>query len=260
MRRRDLRRTRLVVVACMAALALLVAAPVAQADDTVCGIAGNPAIIVVLTGGPYDNVVVPEGGRCYIQFAVIRGNVKALPDSLLTLVGNEIGGNIIGDKADMVQVQQNTIGGDVHIKEGGPNTVEAAEVLVGSNTLTSGDIVVQKMTIVKGLLVGFTGENYVQNGNVTVEDNVILGGTSMSVDSQQIANGNLHVFKNTGPGAKSVMKNNVSPNGDIQCYENEDPFVGGPNQGRAPKSVIVPSFPPVFPPTTAPNQCSGTSM
>jgi hypothetical protein len=257
------RRVRLVVVACAAGVALLVAAPVARADDTVCGIAGNPAI-VVLTGGPYDNVVVPEGGRCFIQFAEIKGNVKALPDSLLTIVQTEIGKNVLGDKADMVQVAGgNTIGGDIHIKEGGPNTVEAQEVLIGGNTIINGDILVQKMTIEKGLLVGFTGQNLVQNGNVTVEDNVIVAGTlanqGLRVDSQQIANGNLHVFKNTGPGAKSVMGNNVMK-GDIQCYENEDPFVGGPNTGRAPKAVPVFSFPPVFPPKTAPNQCAGSSM
>jgi hypothetical protein len=241
----------------MLLLAALVIAPAAQAGDTVCG--GTPTEPAVLSGGPYDNVVVPEGRRCFIQFAVIRGNVKALPDSFLTIVQTQIGGNIIGDKADMVQVAGgNTVGGDIHVKEGGPNLLDAQEVNITGNTLTNGDILVQKMRIAKGLLVGFGfGGNDVRNGDVTVEDNVIVAGTDVSqgmrVHAQQIANGNLHVFKNTGPGAKSVMHNDVV-RGDIQCYENEQPFVGGPNMGRAPNQPPV-----VFPPLTGKNQCIGTS-
>jgi hypothetical protein len=245
-------RLRVLILACLSSLVLVIP-PVALADDFVCGIAGNPAPVTV-TGGSFDNVVVPEGGRCFMQFSEVRGNVTALPDSLLTIIRTNVGGNILGDKADMVQVAGgNTIGGDIHIKEGGPNTVAAQEVLIGGNTLTNGDIVVQKMKIEQGLLVGFTGENYLPNGNVTVEDNVIVAGTApsagMRIDSQQIAKGNLHVFKNTGPGAKSVMSNNVV-NGDIQCYENEAPFVGGPNTGRAPNQ------PPPF--MSGRNQCFGT--
>src|SRR5688500_173754 len=69
-RKRRASKVSALLVMLVAAL-VLVLPPAAQADDTVCGTPGNPAT-VVLTGGPHDNVVVPEGGRCFIQFAVIR--------------------------------------------------------------------------------------------------------------------------------------------------------------------------------------------
>jgi hypothetical protein len=116
------------------------------------------------------------------------------------------------------------------------------------------------MTISKGLLVtgGFCeGPNEVDNGNVTIQENVIVTGvppaSGMHIDSNQIANGNLHVFKNVGMGAKDVVFNNVL-NGDIQCYENDPPFVGGPNMGRAPNQPPI-----MFPPLNGDNQCVGTS-
>jgi hypothetical protein len=248
------KKLRVVVLACLAALVLVIP-PAAQANDTVCGIPGVP-VPIVLTGGPHDNVVVPEGGRCFIQFAVIRGNVKALPDSLLTMVFSEVGGNVLGDKADMMQVFLNTIGQDIHVKEGGPNPLDAQEVNVGGNQMLNGDILVEKMTIAKGLLVtgDFGGVNQVVNGNVVVQENHSLpSNTQWSVDQNQIRNGNLHVFKNTGLVVKNVTRNVVT-NGDIQCYENQPPFIGAPNAGRAPNQ---PPF--MIPPLSGHNQCVGTS-
>jgi hypothetical protein len=240
-------KLRLVVLACLAALVLVIP-PTAQANDTVC--------VGSLTGGPYDNVVVPEGGFCFIQFAVVEGNVKALPDSQLFIVFSEVGKNVIGDKADTVQVTLfSTVGENIHIKDGGPNTRTAhQEVLVCGVELPNGDVLVEKMRIAQGLLVTGAfceGPNNVINGNITIEENVIgpgaPPGSGMFIDSNQISNGNLHVSKNVGPGAKAVQGNRVV-NGDIQCYENTTPFIGAPNTGRAPNQ-----------PPAGRNQCVGTS-
>jgi hypothetical protein len=246
-------RSLLALVSCLAVVAVLVPSA-AHADDTIC--AGS------LTGGPYDNVVVPEGGFCFIQFAIVEGNVKALPDSQLFIVFSEVGKNVIGDKADTVQVTLfSAVHGNIQIKEGGPNTRTAhQEVLICGVDLPNGDILVEKMEIAQGLLVtgGFCeGPNEVKNGNVTIEENEIVTGappaSGMHIDSNQIANGNLHVFKNFGMGAKDVVGNNVV-NGDIQCYENTPPFIGGPNSGHAPNQ---PPF--MMPPLMGDNQCFGTS-
>jgi hypothetical protein len=96
--------------------------------------------------------------------------------------------------------------------------------------------------------------NFVNNGNIKVEDNFLMAGEPLRIGVAQIANGNLHVFKNKGVIPKIVTNNNVT-NGDIQCYENDPPFTGGPNTGRAPNQ---PPF--MVPPLTGQNQCSGTSQ
>jgi hypothetical protein len=201
--------------------------------------------------------VVPEGGFCFIQFAEIRGNVKALPDSHLLMVFTDVGKNVVGDKADLVQVTLfSTVGGNIHIKEGGPNLASAhQEVLICGVEMPDGNVLVEKMTISKGLLVTDAfceGPNNVINGNVTIAENRILAGappgSGMYISSNQISNGNLHVLKNTGAGTKAVQNNRVV-NGDIQCYENSPVFVGGPNAGRAPNQP---------PPLNGHNQCVGT--
>jgi hypothetical protein len=288
--RRYVRRRPFVAVACLAALVLvLVAAPVARADDTVCGVAGNPAPFI-LPPGVYDNIIVPKGGTCWIlgdsatisirgnvtafqgsrlfmRQVGVGGNVKGLADSVVQISAlpgrTEIGGNVVGEKTDYLELQfsGNIVRGDVHVT--GRGRVPAADADVGVNIcgliLPNGNIEVEKMTVANfGIYVSnafCSALTFVNNGTVKVEDNHILGNAVLDVGEQIIANGNLHVFKNTGPGMKSVQFNSVQ-NGDIQCYENENPFVGGPNQGRAPKSVFVTMFPPV----TAPNQCFGTSM
>jgi hypothetical protein len=279
---------RVVVLACLAALVLVIP-PAAQADDTTCGMEGNPAPFI-LPPGVHDNVVVPEGGHCWILgesgVIEIKGDVTAFPDSELlmrsvTVGGNvtaledsfvrisalpgrtEIGGNVIGDKADYVELQffGNIVHGNVHISGRGDVPAAAADfgTVICGVIMPNGSIEVEKLTVNFGIFVDnsfCSAPSFLSNGGIKVEDNYVLSGARLRVGEAQIANGNLHVFKNTGPGMKFVNNNNVS-NGDIQCYENEDPFVGGPNIGRAPKSVIVSVFPLVV---TAPNQCSGTSM
>ena len=268
-------------------LAALVMVPVAQANDTTCGVEGVPAPFI-LPPGNYDNVVVPEGGTCWIlgdsATITIKGNVTAFPgsrlfmrqvpiggnvtgleDSIVQISGLprpvEIGGDVVGDKVDLLEVQfaGNIIRGDIHVT--GRGLVPAAQADIGVHIcgamLPNGNIEVEKMTISRFIRLDIaycSVPNTLQNGSIKVEDNFIPAGVEgMHIGQAQIANGNLHVFKNRGGGPKTVTGNNVM-NGDIQCYENEAPFVGGPNIGRAPKSP-----PLVIPPVSGPNQCSGTS-
>jgi hypothetical protein len=274
-------RLRLLVLACLSALVLIIP-PAAQADDTTCGMEGNPAPFI-LPPGVYENVVVPEGGHCWIlgdsNTITINGNVTAFPDSDLfmrtvSVGGNvtaladsfvrisalprptEIGGSVIGDKADYVELQffGNIVRGNIHISGRGDVPSAAADfgTVICGVRMPNGSIEVEKLTVNFGIFVDnkfCSAPSFLDNGGIKVEDNHVLAGAEMRVGEAQIANGNLHVFKNTGPGMKGVNNNNVS-NGDIQCYENEDPFVGGPNMGRAPNQP-----PPLM---SGRNQCFGT--
>lgn len=254
------------VLVCLAAVVLVIP-PAAQADDTTC---------IGVISGVHDNVIVPEGASCLIEGpgTVIKGNVTAFPRSDLLIQGGvdvggnvtgladsrvrinhtEVGGDVVGDKTNYLELNftGNIVHGNIHVSGRGrvPDAEADLGVVICGAVLPNGNIEVEKMTVTFGIFVdnGFCSALlFVNNGSVKVEDNHVLPGARMSVGEAQLANGNLHVFKNTGPGLKEVNNNNVSK-GDIQCYENDPPFVGGPNIGRAPNQ-----------PPPGRNQCFGTS-
>jgi hypothetical protein len=231
---------------------VLVLAPAAQAgSDIECN--GS------LPAGTYEgNIVVPSGRDCFLFDVIVRGNVKALADAQVNVHTSTIYGNVEGDKADAVNVGYSTVHGNITSTEGGPALRPAlfncdlappfdnpCEFQVVGTTVVNGNIHVAKVT-------GSVGaqSNDIQKGNVTFVENIIPADEIVFVWSNfpKIA-GNLQVFKNTGPGGKFVFTNPVL--GVIQCYENDEPFVGGPNFGRAPDQP-----PPLL---SGKNQCFGTS-
>lgn len=185
--------------------------------------------------GTFDNIVVPPGGFCIVTNAVVRGNIKALRDALLAVSNSQVGGSIYGDKADVVQLNNNLVLGNIEIAEGGPH-IQFAEATVCGTTLPNGNIKIIKMTGTVSLSPArFCGRvNVLTKGNATVEDNDITPfgffTKVLDVRSNSIAQ-NLQVFKNTGSNPKTVQLNTAGES--IQCKENEAPFVGGPN--TAPK-------------------------
>ena len=46
------------------------------------------------------------------------------------------------------------------------------------------------------------------------------------------------MFKNRGPGPKTVQGNTVR--GDLQCFENDEPFLGTPNVARKAEGQCAP--------------------
>jgi hypothetical protein len=191
--------------------------------------------------GTFDNVVAPPGAFCYLFNATVRGNVKALQDAVLTLdLNTTVGGSVQGDKADVLQVRNNiTIQGSIEMVEGGPHP-SFREVAICGTHLPNGSIKIIKMT---GGLSPFNGidvsptafcalpsPNNVQKGNVQVEDNTIPAPAFLSITNNTVAQ-NLQVYKTRGSGVKTVMGNVVGES--VQCFDNQPPFVGGPN--TAPK-------------------------
>jgi hypothetical protein len=74
----------------------------------------------------------------------------------------------------------------------------------------------------------FGGGNVLAKGSIKVEANTIgdFVGDALGVDDNRVGQ-NLQVFKNTGPGNKTVNRN--TSGGDLQCSENSPPFNGRGN-------------------------------
>jgi hypothetical protein len=201
----------------------LVLAPGASANDTNC--------IGTLTGF-HDDVVVPEGASCNILNAQIKGNVKALPGSTLLMSGGTtVGGSIDSDKAENTQIfgAGNVVRGNIQVKEGG-NGVQGVSVC--GVTMPEGNIQIEKMF--GGIFVGgagcaaFGGGNRLAKGGIKVEENFVTATFGLQIGQNRVDQ--LQVFKNNGPGAKTVTGNIVRQN--LQCKKNRGAFVGGPNTAR----------------------------
>jgi hypothetical protein len=212
---------------------LLITAASSAATDTTC--------IGALTG-THENVVVPRGQTCFLSAATVRGNVKALEDSMLRITQSNVRGNVEGDKADLVQVVSSRVGGNIAVKEGGP-PVQVAPGFTGcasavgistpcevfiTTTKVRGNIQIEKM---HGTV--WVTDNVAPNpikGNVKVEDNFVSPAEEFIFVSRNEVMQNVQVFKNTGPGRKRVSENTVRQS--VQCFENDPPFIGAPNVAR----------------------------
>ena len=169
--------------------------------------------------GTYGNVTVPPGQFCFLRNSVVTGNVKALQDSRLLMDEDEVHGNVEGDKADLVGVFASTVGGSIIAKEA---VAEDAVVQIERNKVR-GNIIVEKLA---GAFL-IVDQNTIEAGNIQVTENKINQWFFVRVNN--VAQ-DIQVFKNTGPatGLKHVVGNIASQS--IQCFENDAPFVGGPNE------------------------------
>ena len=176
----------------------------------------------VFPPGTYGNVTVPPGQFCFLRNSIVEGNVKALQDSRLIMDQDEVHGNVEGDKADVVGVFASTIGGSIVAKE----AVAANAVVQIERNRVRENIIVEKL---EGPFL-IVDQNTTEVGNIQVMENRIDQWFFVRVNN--VAQ-DIQVLKNTGPatGLKQVLLNTAGQS--IQCFENDAPFVGGPNQ--APK-------------------------
>ena len=222
----------------MSAALVVLGASNAEANDTPC--------TGTMTGGTFDNVVVPPGATCVLIEATVLGNVKALEDSRLRIDFSDIGGNVEGDKADVVQIFGTDVRGQISIKEGGPAVgpdpnfqvcgfgmgFTTCEVAIAGGNVFFGGIQVEK-------IVGTVSIAGVRvRENVKVEANVVAAHESLFLQNNRVQ-GNLEVFKNTGDGIKFVLGNSVHQS--LQCFENDPPFLASGNiAGNAQGQCVVP--------------------
>lgn len=202
---------KLLVLSVLALTMVLASSSEAKADDTPC--------VGSLTG-TFDNIVVPPRATCTLTNSTVRGNVKALEGSRLLLLNDTVHGNVQGDKANSVQVAFCTIGGNVEIIEAGDPVLFSAVVRL--SVLTGGNITIEKGRFPLGDWI--VESNDVLNGTIKVEEN---GSMFLNNISDNIVAQNLQVFKNFGPGRKSVVFNYVGEN--LQCKENTPVFLSAGN-------------------------------
>jgi len=221
----------------------LALAPSAAAAETQC---------VGLLTGTHDNVVVPPGQTCTLAFSMVSGNVKAREDSRLSILGfntiqgnvtalkdsqfniegvalipgsTTIRGNVEGDKAEVAQLGNTgpiKVGGNVKVTEGEVDNPFAQDVFIEQTTVKTGNIKITKM---KGDIL-VRRNNIVQKGDVQVVENRVPAARTFAIQNNTIAQ-DLQVFKTRGDGDKSVENN--TGNGNLQCFENDQPFDGTPN-------------------------------
>jgi hypothetical protein len=244
-----------------AAVVMLVPASPALADDTRC--------VGFLPPATYDNIVVPEGQFCFPVVRgnakslersrffsvnnVIRGNLEADKSERVFFTGNTTTtSDVAGNR---------TVGGNVHVKElrgnpgesfnigicnlavGGDLIVEdarGARVEIGSKlpNCAQGNDVEGNLQVFKNRLSSqqvagrFFDDMSVFNnrvgGEVQVFENVSPTPNNPQNVERNRVEGNMQVFKNQGPEAdKRVVNNTIGEN--LQCKENDEPFVGQPN-------------------------------
>ena len=221
-----MKRITLVAALLMSAALVVLLPSTAEADDTPC--------TGTMTGGTFDNVVVPPGATCVLIEVTVLGNVKALEDSRLRIDFSNIGGNVEGDKADVVQIFVTDVRGQISIKEGGPAVgpdpnfqvcgfgmdFTTCEVAIVFGNVFFGGIQVEKMVgsvLIAGVRV---------RENVKVEANVVAAHEILFLQNNRVQ-GNVEVFKNTGDGNKQVLGNSVQQS--LQCFENDPPFFAAGN-------------------------------
>ncbi len=207
----------IVLAILLSATIMVQTAPPAMADDSRC--------VGVLTG-PHDNVVVPPGAPCVLNNAQVKGNVKALENSrLLAILGNNtVQGSVYGDKAEIVQFNNSTVRGNIEIKEGEVND-GGLDVNLTNTTVQEGNVKIEKMA---GEVI--VNRSPVQKGNLQLFENLTVTGLlGIRVANNEVAQ-DLQFFKNRGPSPKVVAGNTVGEN--LQCFENDPPFIGQPNVAK----------------------------
>jgi hypothetical protein len=207
----------------LAAVAVAALPSSAAADDTRC---------IGLLVGTFDNVVVPKNAQCTLTGSIVRGNVTVRRGASLLSQFNEIAGNVEGDDPHWVGSQADRIGGNFDVTGAtGPGFLFqglSVNVFVCGSTLEKGNIAVEKSrggTVAVGTTTPFCAGNDV-GGDIIVQENVIPPFELLFVDRNRVG-GDVQVFKNSGMGVKSVQANEVREN--LQCKENDEPFLGGPN-------------------------------
>ena len=193
--------------------------------------------------GTYDNIEVPPDEVCVLDGVTVTHDVTALAGSRLFIHSSEIGGNVSGLSARVVQLHnETTVGGNLDVQNGGDVVYPFASCSV-ENTAIQGNLSCTGNNpgspIIRGTVAvppgpaeedeGSPALPVTVGGSVKVEGNFILPGHVLLLQLTTIG-GNADVSKNTGAGFKSVDHNTVT--NTIECKKNDPTFVGGPNVGN----------------------------
>lgn len=191
-----------------------------------------------LPAGTYSNIEVPPDKICVLDGVTVTNNVRALARSRLFIYSSEVGGNVEGLSARVVQLNsETTVGGNVDVQNAGDVVYPFASCAVENTTIQGnlsctgnnpGSPIIRGVAAVppSGTDEGSPARPVTVGGSVTLERNFIQPGNVLLLQLTTIGV-NADVNKNTGGGGKSVDHNAVA--NKLDCKKNDLPFVGGPN-------------------------------
>ncbi|MGI8649860.1 MAG: hypothetical protein ACR2KW_05710 [Rubrobacter sp.] len=134
-------------------LAMVIAMPVALADDRVC----RGTIGAATT----DNIVVPQGATCNLNGTKVEGNIEVKSGAKLYAKGVRVDGNVQSEGFRVVQVSQRSfVGGDIQLDKGRS----------GGNSFIGGSTVDGNLQL-KQNYAKITAQNNVIQGDLQAESN-----------------------------------------------------------------------------------------
>lgn len=194
-------------------------AAIAARQLAVLSSSGGSTECAALLSGVFERIVVPPGATCILVDAVVTHNVDVLQNALLATFATEVGGDVHGHDANVIQLLTNTrVQGNVDHKDGGDPVFFSylqSEAAVEGNVhvnrnFPDGHILIQLSSVGKNLDVS-------DNGGSGFGQIVVL--TSVG--------DNFDFVDNKAPGIRSVQANTVGKK--LRCSGNDPPMFGGPN-------------------------------
>ena len=196
-----------------------------------------------VTGGTFDNVVVPRDGSCTLIDSTVTGDVRVKRNAFFQATNTDIAGKVSADDAITLFIDTDTtVGRSVRADDTaqvfifnatvgrGIDVDDAAEVVqICGTTVTKGDVEVRDSGI--DILLGDPqavdcAGNTVSDGDLEVRRNraeveFVVRGNTVADD--------LEVKGNRGPVEKFVEDNTGGD--ELECWGNEEPFTASGNTG-----------------------------
>ena len=201
--------------------------PDSDAKPSFAAASGDLECVSHVTGGTYNNVVVPADAECFLYDAVVRGNVTLLQYARLAMHNDKVHGSIEGDNATFFNVNASKVFGNIRATgySRRPDEIYPGIVQITEVELPNGDILVEQTNALDINIIA----NTVRNGSIVIRQNYVAANFDFLVRDNKVG-GNLQVLDNTGEHGKFVNTNIVR--GTLECSGNEEPFTGGANLAR----------------------------
>ncbi len=176
-----------------------------------------------LPSGDYDDVVVPAGEICVIANVTVTNSVTVEAGGMAFIQGSQIGGDVVAQDAEAVQLNGGTtVGGNVSITGGGGWVFSSCSV---DDATIVGDLSCTRQNPGSPVIRAEQGETSI-GGSVDLSRNFINPGHVLLLETVLIG-GAAEVSRNSGGGYKHVAGNTVT--GTLSCKQNDPTFAGGPN-------------------------------
>lgn len=119
-----------------------------------------------LSGGQYNQIVVPAGALCTLAGVRSDGDVKVAKGASLSAQRARVGGNIQADGARSVQVSGGSVYGDIQAKQGGDVRVDGMRI--------DGNLQIEQNAIIAHVIDGDL-QVFKNRGDVRIRGNAING-------------------------------------------------------------------------------------